>query len=59
MTALLDRLQQEQRKDGPTPYLDTLLAAFAKQSKAYKRQPKQARQRTRRSLSDKEKNSKV
>ena len=28
MEALLDRLQEEQRKDGPTPYLDTLLAAF-------------------------------
>ncbi len=50
MAALLDRLQKEQRKDGPTPYLDTLLAAFTKQNKAYKRQPKQTRQRTRRSL---------
>ncbi|HEY4032772.1 MAG TPA: LuxR family transcriptional regulator [Ktedonobacteraceae bacterium] len=58
MTALLDRLQKEQCKDGPTPYLDTLLVAFAKQSNTSKRQPKQARQRTRRSPSDKEKSSK-
>jgi LuxR family maltose regulon positive regulatory protein len=34
MAALLSRLHQEQRKHGPTPYLDTVLAAFSPQSKA-------------------------
>ena len=58
MKALLDRLQKEQRKDGPTPYLDTLLTAFVEQSKTHKRQPKRSKQRTRRSLSDNEKSSK-
>jgi LuxR family maltose regulon positive regulatory protein len=37
MADLLRRLWQEQRQTGPTPYLDTLLAAFAKESK---RRPK-------------------
>jgi LuxR family maltose regulon positive regulatory protein len=53
MAALLARLREEQCKDGPTPYLDTLLATFAEQSKAtHRRQLKRARQRTRRSLLD-------
>jgi hypothetical protein len=53
MAALLDRLQEEQRKDGPTPYLDTLLAIFAEQSKAtHRRQLKRAKPHTRRSLLD-------
>ena len=53
MAALLARLREEQRKDGPTPYLDTLLATFAEQSKAtHRRQLKRVRQRTRRSLLD-------
>jgi LuxR family maltose regulon positive regulatory protein len=42
---LLRRLREEQRHTGPTPYLDTLLAAFAKESKASKRFPKQSRPR--------------
>ncbi len=29
MTDLLSRLREQERKQGPTPYLDTLLAAFA------------------------------
>jgi LuxR family maltose regulon positive regulatory protein len=42
MEALLYRLQQEQGKDGPTPYLDTVLAAFPQQSKPQEHQPKRA-----------------
>jgi LuxR family maltose regulon positive regulatory protein len=42
---LLRKLRQEQRQAGPTPYLDTLLAAFAKESKASKRLCKQRRPR--------------
>jgi LuxR family maltose regulon positive regulatory protein len=45
MADLLRRLREEQRKDQPTPYLDTLLAAFAKERKAPKRLPKQSRSR--------------
>ncbi len=45
MVDLLRRLRQEQRHLGPTPYLDTLLAAFAKESKQPKRLPKQSRSR--------------
>jgi LuxR family maltose regulon positive regulatory protein len=41
MADLLSELREEQRQTGPTPYLDTLLAAFAKESKAPKRLPKQ------------------
>jgi len=44
MAALLSRLRERQRKAGPTPYLDTLLAAFQEQSKAQKGLPKQRRQ---------------
>jgi LuxR family maltose regulon positive regulatory protein len=46
MAALLSQLREQQQNDGPTPYLDTLLAAFPKQSKVRKRQPKQAKRRT-------------
>jgi LuxR family transcriptional regulator, maltose regulon positive regulatory protein len=35
MKALLCRLQEEQRQQGPTPYLDTLLAAFQQESMAH------------------------
>jgi len=59
MAALLNRLQEEQRKDGPTPYLDTLLAAFAEQSKTRKRQPKRVKQRRRRFLPDNQKSSSI
>jgi len=52
IAVMLARLRKEQRKDGPTPYLDTVLAAFAKQSKTHKHQPKRVRQHTRRSLPD-------
>jgi LuxR family maltose regulon positive regulatory protein len=45
MADLLRRLREEQRKDQPTPYLDTLLATFAKERKAPKRLPKQSRSR--------------
>src|SRR5262249_43390527 len=34
MQALLYRLRKRSRKQGPTPYLDTLLAAFQQESKA-------------------------
>jgi LuxR family maltose regulon positive regulatory protein len=42
---LLSDLREEQRKDRPTPYLDTLLAAFAKESQSTKRLCKQSRSR--------------
>jgi len=35
MEALLCRLQEEQRQQGPTPYLDTLQAAFQQESIVY------------------------
>jgi len=37
MQTLLSQLREQQHKAGPTPYLDTLLDAFQKQSKAQKR----------------------
>jgi len=40
MAALLAKLREEQRKHGPTPYLDTLLAAFPRQSNEHQGQPK-------------------
>jgi LuxR family maltose regulon positive regulatory protein len=43
MAVLLSRLREQHRKDGPTPYLDGVLAAFP--SKAQKRQQKQERSR--------------
>jgi len=45
METLLSQLRQELGKDGPTPYLDTVLAAFPQQSNVHKRQPKRARER--------------
>ena len=42
---LLRKLRREQRQTGPTPYLDMLLAAFAKESKPPKRLCKQRRPR--------------
>jgi len=45
MAALLRKQREQQREAGPTPYLDTLLAAFPQQSKVHKRQSKQARAR--------------
>jgi len=44
MEALLFKLHLEQCKHRPTPYLDTLLAAFPKESKAQKRRTKRRRQ---------------
>jgi LuxR family maltose regulon positive regulatory protein len=41
MAALLFKLREEHHKSGPTPYLDTLLAAFPQQSKMYKDKPTQ------------------
>jgi LuxR family maltose regulon positive regulatory protein len=45
MGSLLSRLQEEQRKDGPTPYLDKVLAAFPQQTKGHQRQLKREAQR--------------
>lgn len=36
MEALLYQLRKQDRKDGPTPYLDTILAAFQKQKTAHR-----------------------
>jgi LuxR family maltose regulon positive regulatory protein len=41
MAALLSKFREQQCKQMPTPYLDTLIAAFPKQSKGHKRQLKQ------------------
>jgi len=41
MASLLAMLREEQRKAGPTPYLDTLLAAFPQPSKAHERHSRQ------------------
>jgi len=46
MEALLSRLQEEQRKDGPTPYLDTVLAAFQQENKEQEPPPKQVAEHT-------------
>jgi LuxR family maltose regulon positive regulatory protein len=46
LETLLSRLREQQRKAGPTSYLDTLLAAFPQQGKAQECQPKQAGQST-------------
>jgi LuxR family maltose regulon positive regulatory protein len=46
MAILLSQLWEQQRVYGPTPYLDTVLAAFPQQCKIRKRQSKQAKQRT-------------
>jgi LuxR family maltose regulon positive regulatory protein len=42
IATLLSDLREEQRQTGPTPYLDTLLAVFAKESKRSKRLPKRS-----------------
>jgi len=52
MAILLSRLQKQQREQGLTPYLDTLLAAFPSQSKRHKRQSKRSREHTERSQVD-------
>jgi len=44
MAALLNRLQEEQCKDGPTPYLDKVLAAFPQQSEEHQHQLKRETQ---------------
>jgi LuxR family maltose regulon positive regulatory protein len=44
MATLLSKLRDEQCKQGPTPYLDRLLAAFPKPYKAQKRLPKWRKQ---------------
>ena len=44
MAALLSKLRQRQRKSGPTPYLDLLLATFPEQSKTDQHQPKPVRE---------------
>src|SRR5205807_5795641 len=46
MAALLSMLREQQRQHGPTPYLDTLLAAFPQQSETQKHRPKRPQQRT-------------
>ena len=43
METLLSQLRQERGKAGPTPYLDTVLAAFPQQSNVQKRQFKRTR----------------
>lgn len=44
IAAVLAKLREQQRKYGPTPYLDRLLATFPRQSKYNKHQPKQMRE---------------
>jgi len=39
MATLLSRLRDQERKQGPTPYLDTLLAAFSPERITHKRLP--------------------
>ena len=39
MMALLSRLREQERKKGPTPYLDTLLAAFSPEGMTHKPLP--------------------
>ena len=43
MAALLSRLREQERKHGPTPYLDTVLAAFRQDGMAHEPQPERAR----------------
>ena len=52
MAALLSRLREQQREQGPTPYLDTLLAAFPQQSKRSKSHSKKSRRVTKESIPD-------
>jgi LuxR family transcriptional regulator, maltose regulon positive regulatory protein len=42
MAALLSRLREQERKHGPTPYVDTLLAAFLQDSTEPEHQPERA-----------------
>jgi LuxR family maltose regulon positive regulatory protein len=44
---LLSELRLQQGKQGPTPYLDTLLAAFTQENKTQKRRPKRVRSASR------------
>ena len=46
MAVLLSRLKEQERIQGPTPYLDTVLAAILQDKMAHKRQPERARQCT-------------
>ena len=46
MAVLLTRLRNQQRKHGPTPYLDTVLAAFGQGGTTPEHQPEAAGQRT-------------
>jgi LuxR family transcriptional regulator, maltose regulon positive regulatory protein len=46
MAVLLTRLRNQQRKQGPTPYLDTVLAAFRQDGTTPEHQPEAAGQRT-------------
>jgi LuxR family maltose regulon positive regulatory protein len=46
MAVLLTRLRNQQRKHGPTPYLDTVLAAFRQDGSTPEHQPGAAGQRT-------------
>ncbi|HEX3640977.1 MAG TPA: LuxR family transcriptional regulator, partial [Ktedonobacteraceae bacterium] len=46
MEALLSRLHEEHGIYGPTPYLDTVLAAFSQHSTAHKSQHKRTRKKT-------------
>ena len=45
MAALLSRLRGQERKHGPTPYVDTLLAAFLQDGKRPEHQPRPSQQR--------------
>ncbi len=42
METLLSKLREQQCKAGPTPYLDTVLAAFPQQKQTQEHHPKQA-----------------
>src|SRR5207248_8803094 len=42
MAALLSRLREQERKHGPTPYVDTLLAAFGQDGIEPEHQPERA-----------------
>src|SRR5207245_9921668 len=46
MAVLLTRLRNQQRKHGPTPYVDTVLAAFGQGGTTPEHQPEAAGQRT-------------
>jgi LuxR family transcriptional regulator, maltose regulon positive regulatory protein len=53
MAALLSRLREQERKHGPTPYVDTLLAAFLQEGREPENQPEWSGKRmTRQSLRD-------